>query len=79
MVRIKNRPLNTANPSTTDNLSHCFLAKGVQKTGSQHLDSTEDLEVVLLNEADVRDLLINDQLKQALMAAPLWKYFYQQK
>ena len=69
----------SANPSTTDNLSHCFLAKGVKKTGSQHLDSTEDLEVVLLNEADVRDLLINDQLKQALMAAPLWKYFYQQK
>lgn len=69
----------SANPSTTDNLSHCFLAKGVKKTGSQHLDSTEDLEVVLLNEAAVRDLLINDQLKQALMAAPLWKYFYQQK
>lgn len=69
----------SANPSTTNNLSHCFLAKGVKKTGSQHLDSTEDLEVVLLNEADVRDLLINDQLKQALMAAPLWKYFYQQK
>ena len=69
----------SANPSTTDNLSHCFLAKGVKKTGAQHLDSTEDLEVVLLNEADVRDLLINDQLKQALMAAPLWKYFYLQK
>ena len=65
----------SGNCSTTNNLTHCFLAKGVKKTGSQHLDSTEDITVCLMDENDVRDLLVCDQVKQSLMAAPLWKYF----
>ncbi len=65
----------SGNCSTTDNLTHCFLAKGVRKTGNQHLDSTEDITVCLMDENDVRDLLVCDQIKQSLMAAPLWKYF----
>ena len=29
----------------------------------------------LLDESEVYDMLLHDNLKQALMAAPLWKYF----
>ena len=65
----------SGNPSTTSNLTHCFLAKGVHKISSQHLDSTEDLSVCLLTVEQVRQLLVSDKLRQALMAAPLWKYF----
>lgn len=64
----------SGNSSTTNNISHCFVAKGV-KIGTQHLDSTEDLEVVLLDRSQVWDLMVNDQVKQALMAAPLWRFF----
>lgn len=67
----------SGNPSTTNNITHCFLATGVKKTKAQHLDSTEDLEVCLVSESDVRDLLEHDQIRQALMAAPLWKHFSQ--
>ncbi|MBQ8521679.1 MAG: NUDIX hydrolase [Bacteroides sp.] len=35
----------SANPSTMTNLTHCFLAEGVEKTTAQHLDACEDLEV----------------------------------
>lgn len=65
----------SGNSSTTNNISHCFVAKGVKKIGAQHLDSTEDLEVVLLDRSQVWDLMVNDQVKQALMAAPLWRFF----
>ena len=69
----------SGNSSTTNNLSHCFVAKGVKKIGSQHLDSTEDLQIVLMDEAEVKDLMVNDQIRQSLMAAPLWKFFAENK
>ena len=68
----------SGNSSTTDNLSHCYVAEGVRKISGQHLDSTEDLEIVLLDTAQVKDLMVNDQIKQALMSAPLWRYFTDQ-
>lgn len=65
----------SGNPSTTSNLTHCFLAEGVKKVSAQHLDSTEDLSVCLLSLDQVRLLLVSDKIRQSLMAAPLWKYF----
>lgn len=65
----------SGNTSTTNNLTHCFLALDVEKVGNQHLDASEDLSVHLLSEQEVWDLLQNDQLRQSLMVAPLWKYF----
>lgn len=68
----------SGNTSTTNNLSHCFVAVGVQKVSDQHLDRTEDIEVCLLSREQVLDLLLSDQVKQSLMAAPLWRYFAEQ-
>ena len=65
----------SANPSTTNNLTHCFLATGVERLSEQHLEETEDITVHLLTEAEVKALLANDEIRQSLMAAPLWKYF----
>lgn len=62
------------NPSTTTNLTYCYLARGVVKVADQHLDATEDIAVHLLTEAEVCNLLARDAIKQSLMAAPLWKY-----
>ena len=63
------------NPSTSTNLTHSFLAVGVEKVSAQHLDATEDIEVSLQSPSFVKELLENNQILQALMAAPLWKYF----
>ena len=63
------------NPSTSTNLTYSFLATGVERMSTQHLEATEDITVHLLSEAEVRALLENDEIRQALMAAPLWKYF----
>lgn len=65
----------SGNSSTTTNLTYCFLAEGVERIDTQHLEATEDITVHLFSEEEVRQLLENDEIKQALMAAPLWKYF----
>ena len=65
----------TPNPSSMSNFTHCFLAKGVDKVGEPHLDATEELEVYLLEEEEVKSLLRNNELIQSLMIAPLLKYF----
>lgn len=65
----------SANPGSQNNLAYCYIARDVVKISDQHLDSTEDIEVVLLDESEVYDMLLADNLKQSLMAAPLWKYF----
>lgn len=68
-----------ANPGSQNNLTHCFLAVGVEKIAEQSLDDTEELTVHLMSEAEVRSLLENNQICQALMVAPLWKYFSDRK
>ncbi|EPT33899.1 NUDIX hydrolase [Phocaeicola abscessus] len=64
----------SANASAQTNLTHCFLARGVEKVSAQRLDATEDIEVCLFSEEEMLRLLRNNEIKQALMAAPLWKY-----
>ncbi|WP_418983404.1 NUDIX hydrolase [Alistipes sp.] len=62
------------NPATQNNLTHCFLAEGVERISAQHLDATEDLRVHLFTREEVVELLRTDRIRQALMAAPLWRY-----
>lgn len=64
------------NASANNNLVHCFLARDVEKVAEQSLDPNEDIAVSLHSEGFVRELLADGQIMQALMAAPMWKYFY---
>lgn len=65
----------SANPVSQNNLSYCYIARGVELVAEQHLDTTEDIRVELLSEEEVYGMLERDELKQSLMCAPLWKYF----
>ena len=67
------------NPSICTNITHCFLAQGVERVSEQSLDPGEDIEVLLMSPQQVYDLLAKDQMLQALMAAPLWRYFASQQ
>ena len=69
----------SANTSTMTNLTHCFIATGVERAGGQHLDRTEDIEVHLLTEDEAFALLSEDKIRQSLMAAPMWKHFYEKR
>ena len=62
------------NPSTHTNITYCFLATDVEKISEQQLEDTENLTVHLLSLQEVKELLQQESIRQALMAAPLWKY-----
>ena len=66
----------SGNPSTTNNLTYCYVAEGVRKISGQHLDKTEDVAVHILSREEVEKLLKDDALKQSLMVAPLLRYLY---
>ena len=69
----------SANPSTHTNLTHCYLATEVEPLGKQHLDQGEDLEPRIFSREEVLDMLQKGEIWQALMVAPLWKYFASEK
>ena len=56
----------SANPATTNNYMHMYLAKGGEKIAEQSLDETEDVEVVLYTLDEVKQLLKNNQIVQSL-------------
>lgn len=66
----------SGNPSTTNNLTYCFLAEDVELAGEQHLDPTEYISVLTLSRDELLELMMSDDMKQSLMLAPLWRYFY---
>jgi len=59
----------SANPATTNNYMHMFLATGGVKTGEQELDETEELEVVLYSMEEVKQLVRGHRIVQALHTA----------
>ena len=65
----------SANPATQTNLTHTFLARNVEPQSSQQLDEGEMLTVEPMEQAEVFQRLQNGEIIQALMAAPLWKFF----
>jgi len=62
------------NASAANNYSWCFIAEGVEKTGDQALEESEEIMVHLCSLEEVKELLASGQIIQATMAAPLWKY-----
>ena len=50
-------PVICGNPSTTNNLTYCFVAEGVEKVDTQHLEATEDITVHLLTKDELMSIL----------------------
>ncbi len=67
------------NPSTSTNLCHCFVAERVSHVADQHLDRTESITVHLFSRDEVYGMLCRNEIIQALMAAPLWRWFMKEK
>jgi 8-oxo-dGTP pyrophosphatase MutT (NUDIX family) len=67
------RPLLTlsANPALQTNLTHCFLAVGVERLRQPESHPTEELTMHVLPFAEVRRIVLEGEVVQALHAAPL--------
>ncbi|MBK7560338.1 MAG: NUDIX hydrolase [Chitinophagaceae bacterium] len=56
----------SANPSTNNNWMHMFLAKGGIRVAEQQLDGNEEIEVVLLEIDELKKLLKENKIVQAM-------------
>ena len=56
----------SANPSTNNNLMHMFLARGGRKIAEQALDANEDIHVELMTVDEVRKLITENKIVQAM-------------
>jgi len=54
------------NPSTNSNLLHMFLARGGKKVAEQQLDDNEEIEVVELSMDELKQLLRENKILQAM-------------
>ena len=64
----------SANPGTHSNLTHTYLASGVDRVQDPRPEDTEDLRVHLASPDEVRRILDSGGILQALHAAPLWRF-----
>lgn len=62
--------------SNMTEISYSILATGVTKIAEPKLEKTEEIETVLLSEDEVIEALKRGDIISALMAAPLWQFFY---
>lgn len=62
----------SANPATTNNYMHMFLARGGVKVGEQQLDATEDVTVHLCSVEELKNMIRENSIVQALHAATIF-------
>lgn len=56
----------SANPSTTNNLMHMYLATGGEKVAEQNLDEEEEVDVVYYTIDEVKQLVRDHKIMQSL-------------
>ena len=56
----------SANPATTNNYMQMYLARGGEKVSEQSLDETEDVEVLIYDIKEVKQLVRENKIVQAL-------------
>ena len=56
----------SANPYTTNNLMHMFLATGGEKVAEQNLDEGEEVDVVYMSIEEVKSLVREHKIMQSL-------------
>ena len=61
-----------ANPATGDNHTYCYIAKNGKKTQSQDLDAHEEIIVEEYTVAEIKQLLAENKIAQALHCTNLF-------
>ena len=63
------------NTSGCNNYCYTFIATNIEKVADQNLDKTEDIKLHLLKESEVKKMMLDGHITEAVMLAPLWRYF----
>ena len=60
------------NAACISNFAHCYLITDCKKVSSQHLDATEDLEIVVMSAEETKKLMAEGGLVQAVHVAAMY-------
>jgi len=63
------------NPATSNNITYCYLAKDGKKVQEQALDEHEDIDIEFYTIPEVKEMLLNNQIPQALHVSGLMYAF----
>jgi ADP-ribose pyrophosphatase len=61
-----------ANPSTANNITHCYLARGGKKVQEQQLDAQEEILIEEYTLDEIKQLLAENKITQALHVSSLF-------
>ncbi len=64
-----------ANPATSGNLTYTYVLKGGKKIQEQQLESSEDIEVVIMGIEEAKQFLFDNKIGQALHTSALFYSF----
>jgi ADP-ribose pyrophosphatase len=64
-----------ANPATANNYTYFFLARGGEQVAIQKLDETEDIEIVVFTMEEVKGLVRQQKISQALHTSCIFYAF----
>ena len=67
------------NPALQNNVCHSYLALDARPDGAQRLDGAEDIEVVLVDPAEVPALIVSGQITHALVVTAFYLFDQYQK
>jgi 8-oxo-dGTP pyrophosphatase MutT (NUDIX family) len=62
------------NPALFDNAIHTFLAKGAVPAGRTNFDENEELDLLLVPEADLQAMILDGRIDHAMMVAAIGFY-----
>jgi len=65
-----------ANPGVLNNHTTVFLATGGKKVAEQLLDHNEEIEIILYSLEEVKQMLMNSEIKQAMHSTTLFYGFH---
>ena len=60
------------NAACISNFAHCYLIRDCKKVSSQHLDATEDLEIIVMSAEETKKLMAEGGLVQAVHVAAMY-------
>lgn len=64
-------------PNASGSTTKCyhFLATNVERIQEPNQEKTEDIQIHLLIEQELKQIMLDGRIAEAVMLAPLWRYF----
>lgn len=63
------------NTSGCNNYCYTYIATNLEKVTEPKLDETEEIRLHFFKEDEIKEMMLDGRISEAVMLAPLWRYF----